>query len=76
MGNLVNYDGELSVWTADINTAKMHWNSVISTKNAKYMCLDIKKIYLTAALEYYEYMKIPLALFPRWIVEQYDLSKH
>jgi hypothetical protein len=21
-------------------------------------------------------MKIPLALFPRWIVEQYDLSKH
>ncbi len=32
--------------------------------------------YLTAALEYYEYMKIPLSLFPRWIVEQYDLSKH
>ncbi len=29
------------------------------------------------ALEYYEYIKIPLALFPRWIVEQYDLlSKH
>ena len=76
MGNLVSYEGELSVRTADINTAKIHWNSVISTKNAKYMCLDIKKIYLTAALEYYEYMKIPLALFPRWIAEQYDLSKH
>ena len=76
MGNLVKYDGELSVRTADINTAKMHWNSVISTKKAKYMCLDIKKFYLTAALEYYEYMKIPLALFPRWIVKQYDLSKH
>ncbi len=44
MGNLVNYDGELSVRTADINTAKMHWNSIISTKNVKYMCLDIKKI--------------------------------
>jgi hypothetical protein len=41
MGKLVNYDGELSVRTAaDINTAKMHWNSVISTKNAKYMCLE------------------------------------
>jgi hypothetical protein len=36
-----------------------------------------KKNYLTVALEYYEYIKIPLALFPRWIVEQYDLlSKH
>jgi hypothetical protein len=44
MGNLVNYNGEMSVRTADINTVKMHWNSVISTKNAKYMCLDIKKI--------------------------------
>jgi hypothetical protein len=76
MGNLVKYDGELSVQTADINTAKMNWNSIISTKNAKYMCLDIKKNYPTAALEYYEYMKIPLALFPMWIVEQYDLSKH
>ncbi len=44
MGNLVEYDGVFSVRTTDINTAKMRWNSVISTKNAKYMCLDIKKI--------------------------------
>jgi hypothetical protein len=76
MGNLINYDGELSVRTADINTAKLHWNSVVSTPNAKYMCLDIKNFYLTAALEYYEYMKMPLSLFPKWIVEQYDLIKH
>ena len=27
-------------------------------------------------MEYYEYMKIPLALFPRWIIEQYELEKH
>jgi hypothetical protein len=40
------------------------------------MCLDIKNFYLTAALEYYKYMKIPLTLFPAWIVEQYDLNKH
>ncbi len=77
MGNLVSYKGELSVCTADINTAKIHWNSVISTKGVQYiMCLDIIFFYLTAALEYFEYMKIPLALFPPWIVEQYDLSKH
>jgi hypothetical protein len=70
------YNGDLSVRTADINTAKLHWNSVVSTLNAKYMCLDIKKFYLTAALEYYEYMKMPLSLFPIWIVEQYDLNTH
>jgi hypothetical protein len=50
MGNLITYDDELSVCTADINTAKLHWNSVVSTPNAKYMRLDIKTFYLTAAL--------------------------
>jgi hypothetical protein len=76
MGNLVTYEGKLSVRTADINTAKIHWNSVISNKKAKYMCLDIKNFYLTAALEYFEHIKIPFVLFPSWIVEQYDLAKH
>jgi hypothetical protein len=34
-----------------------------------------EKIYLTTALEYFEYMKIPLALFPAWTIEQYYLNK-
>ncbi len=76
MGNLVSYKGKLSVQTANINTAKIIWNSIISNKKAKYMCLDIKNFYLTAALEYFECMKIPLALFPSWIVKQYHLAKH
>jgi hypothetical protein len=76
MGNLITYNGDLSVRTADINMAKLHWNRVVSTPNAKYMCLDIKKNYLTAALEYYKYMKMPLSLFLIWIVGQYDLNTH
>jgi hypothetical protein len=75
-GNLIKYDASASVQTADLDTTKLHWNSVISTKDARYMCQDIKNFYLTAALEYYKYMKIPLTLFPAWIVEQYDLNKH
>jgi hypothetical protein len=61
---LINYESSASVRTADLDTAKLHWNSVISTKGARYMCIDIKNFYLTAALEYYDYMKIPLTLFP------------
>ncbi len=76
MGNLIMYDGELSVHTADINTAKLHWNNVVSTPNAKYMFLDIKNFYFTAALQYFEYMKMTLNLFLVWIIEQYDLMKH
>ena len=75
-GNLIHYDGDVSVRSADITTAKLHWNSVISTRDARYMCLDISLFYLTAALEYYEYMKMPLNLFPAWIVEQYNLKQH
>jgi hypothetical protein len=39
---------------------------VVSTAKVRYMCLGIKKFYLTAALEYFKYMKIPLALIPAW----------
>jgi hypothetical protein len=70
MGNLITYNGDLSVRMADINMAKLHWKRVVSMPNAKYMCLDIKSFYLTAALEYYKYMKMPLSLFLIWIVEQ------
>jgi hypothetical protein len=51
------------------------WNSVLSTKVAKYMCLDIKNFYLSAPLDRYEYMKMPLALFLEWIRMQYYLDK-
>jgi hypothetical protein len=56
-GNLIMYKSSPSVCTADLDTAKLHWNSVISTPGKKYMCLDIKHIYLMARLEHFEYMR-------------------
>jgi len=75
-GNLITYKGSTSTRTADLTNSKLLWNSVLSTKDAKYMCIDIKNLYLTAALDYYEYMKIPLALFPEWIKTQYNMNTH
>ncbi len=75
-GNLIQCELELSVRTADINTATLHWNSVMSTDDARYMCLGIKNFYLIAALKYYEYMRIPLSYFPAWTIEQYNLLEH
>ena len=40
-GNLIIYPGELTTRAADKTTSEILWNSVLSTKNAKYMCLDI-----------------------------------
>ncbi len=38
--------------------------------------VDVKKIYLMAALKYFEYKKMPLTLFLEWIIEQYNLCQH
>ena len=73
-GNLIKFAGDVSTRTADLCTSKLLWNSVLSTPDAKYMCLDIKNFYLTAALDYFEYMRMPLELFPSWIRKQYDLD--
>jgi hypothetical protein len=75
-GNLIQCNDKLSVRSADITMEKLQWNSVISTKNVRYMCLDPTLFYLTANLDYYEYMKILLNLFPQWIIKQYDLNTH
>ncbi len=75
-GNLINYPRELSTRTANLTTSKLMWNSVLSTEGAKYMCLGIKNFYLTAPLSRFEYIKMPTALFPSWIVKQYNLTKH
>jgi hypothetical protein len=63
-GNLINYLGKLSMQTANLTTSKLMRNSVLSTEGAKYMCLDIKNFYLTAPLDSFEYMKMPITLLP------------
>ena len=63
-GNLIRYAGELTTRTADLTTAKIIWNSVLSTPGATYF--DISNMYLHTPLapEDYEYMHIPLKLLP------------
>jgi hypothetical protein len=75
-GNLIDYPGELTTRTADLSTAKILWNSVLSTEGAKFMGLDIGSFYLETPLARYEYMKFPIALFPEHIKKQYDLTTH
>jgi hypothetical protein len=74
-GNLINYPSKLSARTANLTTSKLMRNSVHSTKGAKYVCLNIKKIYLSTPLDRFKYMKMPLAVFPKWIKTQYSLNK-
>jgi hypothetical protein len=57
-GNLIKYLGKLLTRTANLTTFKLMWNSVLSTKDVRYMCLDIKNFYLSVPLNQYEFMKM------------------
>ena len=74
--NLIQYAGELTTRTADLTVTKMVWNSVVSTPGAKYSAFDVGDFYLETPLDEYEYMKMPLDLFPIWTKEQYNLDGH
>eukprot|EP00804_Cyclotella_cryptica_P013531 CCRYP_017239-RA/>CCRYP_017239-RA protein AED:0.45 eAED:0.45 QI:0/0/0/1/1/1/2/0/507 len=74
-GNLIDYPGELTTQTADLITSKILWNSVISTPNARYVTADLKLFYLTAPLDRYEYMQIPIKIIPDHIIIQYHLRE-
>jgi hypothetical protein len=55
-GNLIDYPFDVSTPTAGITTAKILFNSVVLTPNAKFMGLDIKDFYLNTEMDRYEYM--------------------
>ena len=74
-GNKINCPGNVSTPTADLLTVKLLLNSVISTKGAKFMTVDIANVYLCTPLPQKEYLRIKLADFPDSIIEQYNLKQ-
>jgi hypothetical protein len=74
-GDKLDYPFEVSTRTADITTAKLLWNSVISTKDAKFCTMDIKDFYLNTPMTHYEYMRIPVDVIPPDIYELYNLKE-
>jgi hypothetical protein len=49
--NLIDYPYKLTSHTADMISAKIMWNSVISTPAAKFGGADIKNMYLETPLD-------------------------
>ena len=47
----INYPGEVAMPTADMLVAKILFNSVVSTRSAKFMTMDISNFYLTTPLK-------------------------
>ena len=62
--NLINLPGYVTTPTTDLITSILIFNSVLSTKNEKFMCADIANFYLNNTMNIYEYMKLPLDIIP------------
>ena len=58
--NIINLPGEVTTPIAYLTTPKLVFNSVLSTKNKKFMCVDITNFYLNNPMDRYEYMKLIL----------------
>jgi Reverse transcriptase (RNA-dependent DNA polymerase) len=74
-GDKVIFDGDVSTKTADLPTVKVFLNSVVSTKGAKFITLDIKDFYLNTTMQYKDrvYMRIPEAYIPDDIKDKYGI---
>jgi hypothetical protein len=73
-GDRIDYPGDVSTKTAGLVDAKLLFNSVVSTPDAKFMTGDLKDFYLGTPMERYEYMRVPLHMLPASIIEEYNLE--
>ena len=74
-GDRINYPGEVATPTADMLVAKMLFNSVISTKDARFMTMDLSNFYLMTPLHCPEFIRIKLSDIPDEVINEYKLNK-
>ena len=74
-GNIIDYPGNVSTPTVDLITAKILFNSVVSTPNSRFMCTDDKDLSFNTPMECYEYTRLPIAIITQEIIDQYDIMK-
>ena len=62
----MQYELSPLVCTADLDTAKLHIGTMLLVQWEQNICAWTPIFYLTAKLDYFEYMRMPLSLFPIW----------
>ena len=72
-GSRINIDMDCGTPTASLLTVKMLLNSVISTRGAKFMTINMKDFYLNTPMERPEYLRMKIANFPDDAIEHYKL---
>ena len=73
-GDRLDYHGPTATETAEIQTANLLFNSTISTKGGRFMCIDLKDFNLGTPMNWYKYICIKMSDTPQDIIDQYGLT--
>ena len=72
-GDKINYPGAVATPTAEMLVANILFNIFISTKDAKFMTINISNFYLNSPLRRPEFVKIKINNIPEEIIKEYKL---
>ena len=71
----IDYPGVVYTPSADLTTIKLLLDSIISTKNSRFVNINLKYFYLNTPMSRYEYMWVPVKLIPQDIFNEYKLKR-
>eukprot|EP00804_Cyclotella_cryptica_P005330 CCRYP_020410-RA/>CCRYP_020410-RA protein AED:0.19 eAED:0.19 QI:0/-1/0/1/-1/1/1/0/760 len=74
-GNRIHFPGDCGTPTADMLTTQILLNSIISTRGARFMTIDIKDFYLNTPMARPEFMRLKLADIPEEFIILYNLRQ-
>ena len=74
-GNRIICPEDLGTPTVDMTLVKTLFNSVISTKEARCIMLNVKDFYLKTPMKRYEYMQIKIMDIPEEVIEHYNFCE-
>ena len=73
-GEKIDYYGPILTQIADIITAKVIFNSVISIPGASFITYNIKNFYLVTPMKIYEYIRLHINIIPQEIIDKYNFN--
>jgi hypothetical protein len=74
-GDRINYPGAVATPTAEMLVAKMLFNSVISTKDTRFMTMDISNFYPMTPLHRPEFIRVKLSNIPDEVIKEYKIRE-
>ena len=75
-GNCICYPEDFGMPTRSLGIIKLVINSVLSSRNARFVCFDISNFYLATPMDRPEYVRIHLDDIPKEFISEYNITPY